>query len=61
VEFVAQLSKNCGIPQTLAEIDIPQSEVPAMAAAAMLQQRLLKNNPRPVTEEDCKDIYNALY
>lgn len=32
-----------------------------MAAAAMLQQRLLKNNPRPVTEEDCKDIYNALY
>ncbi|MCM1078720.1 MAG: iron-containing alcohol dehydrogenase [Bacteroidales bacterium] len=61
VEFVATLSKNCGIPQTLAEIDIPQTAVPAMAAAAMLQQRLLKNNPRPVTEEDCKDIYNSLY
>ena len=61
VEFVATLSKNCGIPQTLAEIDIPQTEVPAMAAAAMLQQRLLKNNPRPVTEQDCKDIYNSLY
>lgn len=61
VEFVAQLSKNCGIPQTLAEINIPQSEVPAMAKAAMLQQRLLKNNPRPVTEQDCADIYNSLY
>ena len=61
VEFVAQLSKNCGIPQTLAEINIPQSEVPAMAKAAMLQQRLLKNNPRPVSEQDCTDIYNSLY
>jgi len=61
VEFVAQLSRNCGIPQTLSEINIPQSEVPAMAKAAMLQQRLLKNNPRPVTEQDCIDIYNSLY
>lgn len=61
VEFVAQLSKNCGIPQTLAEIDIPQSAVPEMAAAAMKQQRLLVNNPRPVTEQDAADIYNSLY
>ena len=61
VEFVAQLSKDCGIPQTLAEIDIPQSAVPEMAKAAMLQQRLLVNNPRPVTEQDAVDIYNSLY
>lgn len=61
VEFVAQLSKNCGIPQTLAEIDIPQTAVPEMAAAAMKQQRLLVNNPRPVTEQDAADIYNLLY
>lgn len=61
VAFVEQLSKACGIPQTLAEIDIPQSAVPEMARAAMLQQRLLKNNPRPVTEQDCADIYNSLY
>ena len=61
VEFVANLSRRCGIPQTLAEIDIPQSAVPEMARAAMLQQRLLKNNPRPVSEQDCVEIYNALY
>lgn len=61
VEAVSQLSRDCGIPQTLAEIGIPQSAVPAMAAAAMLQQRLLKNNPRPVTEQDCANIYNTLY
>jgi len=61
VAFVAQLSKDCGIPQTLAEIGIPQSAVPEMAAAAMKQQRLLKNNPRPVNLEDAIEIYNSLY
>ena len=60
VEFICQLSKACGIPQTLEEIGIPKTAVPEMAKAAMLQQRLLKNNPRPVTEQDCVDIYNSL-
>lgn len=60
VEFICQLSKACGIPQTLEEIGIPKTAVPQMAKAAMLQQRLLKNNPRPVTEQDCTDIYNSL-
>ena len=60
VEFICQLSKACGIPQTLEEIGIPKTAVPQMAKAAMLQQRLLKNNPRPVTEQDCVDIYNSL-
>jgi alcohol dehydrogenase class IV len=61
VEFVTQLSRDCGIPQTLAEIGIPQSAVPEMAEAAMKQQRLLRNNPRPVTLQDAIDIYNSLY
>ncbi|MCQ2114292.1 MAG: iron-containing alcohol dehydrogenase [Bacteroidaceae bacterium] len=61
VRFIEQLSKDCGIPQTLAEIGIPQTAVDGMAKAAMDCQRLLKNNPREVTEQDCRDIYNALY
>lgn len=60
VEFICQLSKACGIPQTLEEIGIPKTAVPEMAKAAMLQQRLLKNNPRTITEQDCTDIYNSL-
>ena len=55
VEFICKLSKECGIPQTLEQIGIPKTAVPEMAKAAMLQQRLLKNNPRPIT-----DIYNSL-
>ena len=61
MEFVEQLSRDCGIPQTLAEIGIPQSAVPEMAEAAMKQQRLLRNNPRPVSLQDAADIYNSLY
>lgn len=60
VEFIAAMSKACGIPQTLEEIGIPASAIDDMAKAAMLQQRLLKNNPRPITEEDCREIYGAL-
>ena len=60
VEFICKLSKECGIPQTLEQIGIPKTAVPEMAKAAMLQQRLLKNNPRPITEQDCADIYNSL-
>lgn len=60
VEFICKLSKACGIPQTLEQIGIPKTAVPEMAKAAMLQQRLLKNNPRPLTEQDCVDIYNSL-
>ena len=61
VRFIEQLSKDCGIPQTLSEIGIPQTAVDGMAKAAMDCQRLLQNNPREVTEQDCRDIYNSLY
>jgi len=61
VEFISQLSKDCGIPATLTELGIPQTAVDAMAKAAMNVQRLLKNNPREVTENDARDIYNSLY
>ena len=61
VEFVTSLSKECGIPTTLTEIGIPHSAVAHMAKAAMDVQRLLKNNPREVTEKDAVDIYESLY
>ncbi|MBR1462687.1 MAG: iron-containing alcohol dehydrogenase [Prevotella sp.] len=61
VEFITRLSMDCGIPTKLSEIGIPQSAVDGMAKAAMNVQRLLKNNPRTVTESDAHDIYNSLY
>ena len=61
VEFVTQLSKDCGIPTKLTELGIPHEAVDRMAKAAMEVQRLLKNNPRTVTEADAKAIYESLY
>ena len=61
VDFIYQLAASVGIPDKLTALGIPQSAVPGMAKAAMEVQRLLKNNPREVTEQDARDIYNSLY
>ncbi len=61
VDFIYQLAEAVGIPKKLTDLGIPQSAVDGMAKAAMEVQRLLKNNPRVVTEQDARDIYNSLY
>ena len=61
VDFIYRLAEAVGIPRKLTELGIPQTAVDGMARAAMDVQRLLKNNPRPVTEQDARDIYNSLY
>ncbi len=49
------------LPASLSQLDIPQDELPRLAADAMQQQRLLVNNPRPVTEADALAIYRAAF
>ena len=61
VDFIYRLAAAVGIPDKLTALGIPQTAVDGMAKAAMLVQRLLKNNPREVTEQDARDIYNSLY
>ena len=61
VDFIYRLAEAVGIPKKLTDLGIPQTAVDGMAKAAMEVQRLLKNNPREVTEQDAKDIYNSLY
>lgn len=61
VDFIYQLADTVRIPKKLTDLGIPQTAVDGMAKAAMEVQRLLKNNPREVTEQDARDIYNSLY
>jgi len=61
VEKIVELSKDVGIPQRLREINIPQDAIPQMAESAMKVTRLLKNNPREITFEDAKNIYEKAY
>jgi alcohol dehydrogenase len=61
VKKIRELSKACGISATLKEVNVPESAIPQMAADAMKIQRLLKNNPREITEQDAIAIYKAAY
>ncbi|MBP1849547.1 iron-containing alcohol dehydrogenase [Rhizobium halophytocola] len=55
------LSADCGLPQCLREMNVPQDFLPTLAADAMNQTRLLVNNPRAVTEADALAIYQAAW
>jgi alcohol dehydrogenase class IV len=61
VEFLSKLSRDCGVPQTLSELNIPRDAIPWLAGAAIKVTRLLKNNLRPLTEADAARIYEAAY
>jgi len=61
VQKIRELIKACDIPATLKEVNVPESAIPQMAIDAMKIQRLLKNNPREITEQDAINIYNAAY
>ena len=58
---LAEMSKACGLPQSLREMQIPEDILPKLAEDAMKQTRLLVNNPREVTYEDALAIYQAAY
>ena len=59
IEELASLSLRLGMQTTLREVGIAESDLPKLAADAMIQQRLLVNNPRVVTEADAYAIYRA--
>ncbi len=58
---LAELSRACGVPQRLSELNIPRAAIPGMAQAAIQVTRLLKNNVRPVTEADAVRIYEETF
>jgi len=49
------------IPRTLREVGVKQDDIARMASDAMLQTRLLVNNPREVKEADAFAIYSAAF
>lgn len=62
--FVAALQSLIGrlqMPMRLRDVNIPEDALPRMASAAMKQQRLLVNNPRPVSETDALAIYREAW
>lgn len=58
---LVELSRACGVPQRLRDVNIPAVDLPRLAQEASKIQRLLKNNPRPVTAADALAIYEQAF
>jgi alcohol dehydrogenase len=61
VEKIRELNAACGIPKNLREVGVKEETIPQMAAEAMKIQRLLKNNPRNITEQDAIAIFKSAF
>lgn len=61
VEALASLCAKVGLQPRLRDVGVPQEAVPMMAEDAMKQTRLLVNNPRPLTLDDARAIYEAAW
>ena len=60
-EHFLTLAADLGLQTSLREMNILESDLPMLAEQAMLQQRLLINNPREVSFDDALSIYQQAY
>ena len=63
-QFILALADCCersGLPTRLRDAGVPQEMLAQLAGEAMLQQRLLVNNPREMTEAHALAIYQSAY
>ena len=61
IEAMRQLIDDVSLPATLQLAGVDEGDLEMLAEDAMLQQRLLVNNPRDVAYEDALAIYRAAY
>lgn len=61
IGWLQELIADLQLPASLSAMNIEPSALPMLAADAMLQQRLLVNNPRVVEEADALAIYQAAW
>jgi alcohol dehydrogenase class IV len=59
VEKLGDLTRATGLPQRLSEVGIGREHLDMLASEAMKQERLLVNNPCPITEADARRLYEA--
>lgn len=61
VRLIKKLIADCGLPASLAEVNVPASAVEEMAVDAVKIERLLKNNLRAIALEDAREIYQSAF
>jgi alcohol dehydrogenase len=60
-EHFLQLAADLGLQTRLSQMNIAESDLPKLAEEAMLQQRLLINNPRELSLDDALSIYQQAF
>jgi len=60
-EHFLSLAEDLGLQTSLSQMNVPEGDLPKLAEEAMLQQRLLINNPREVSLDDSLEIYRQAY
>jgi alcohol dehydrogenase len=61
VATLERLAERLAVPRRLREVGISHNELPLLAEDAMRQTRLLVNNPRDLTLDDARAIYQAAW
>lgn len=56
-----ELAQQCDLDLNLASHHVERSAIPRLAKAAMTVTRLLQNNPREITEQNCIDLYTQCF
>ena len=62
--FIDEMEKiidDVELPRKLSDLDIGEQDLPLLARDAMLQQRLLVNNPVDIQEKDALAIYQSVF
>jgi len=59
VERLAALTRATGLPLRLSDLGIGREHLDLLAAEAMKQERLLINNPCPISQADARRLYEA--
>lgn len=60
-EHFLSLAEDLGLQTSLSQMNVPEGDLSKLAEEAMLQQRLLINNPREVSVDDSLEIYRQAY
>ena len=61
ISWFETLISDSGLPATLREAGVAEDMLPTLASDAMLQQRLLVNNPVPLSESDALNLYRRAW
>lgn len=59
IEALIAIASDCGLPDTLGAVGVHGDDLDRLASDAMLQTRLLVNNPCAITREDAWRLYEA--